>query len=208
MLVPSASSNGSAVRWAGIATGFSYRRIWLALPSVLIGALVGVTVAVVPVTAHAIVDSGGVLTAPQFAFFLNYTGASVSAHGYEYYFEFDGMEPNNGTVLVRDTQFYVPTIADEQNRSPSVPSTVYVANSGGVILATFNASDSSFRGPGSGLETPLVDYGGWITGNDTRIVAGDSFRVVALTALTDCEFWVAMDLVSVPPSAFMTSLPF
>ena len=180
------------------------QRIYVAA---LVGALVGSVIVALPVVlTYANGSGGGLFGPPSFALFLNYTGSSESNGTYTYSFELVGIEP--GEVFTQDTQFYVPTFVGEVNRSPSVPAIVRVVNASGLLLATFNTTRSTFRGPGSGLQTPLAMYGGWVTGNDTQILVGDSVEVVSTFALTNCEFWVATDANGSTQLAFETQLTF
>ena len=166
------------------------RRLHLGLfVAVVVGSVVGSSLVVLPIAVSHLQGAPAASPAPPFSFGLVFLGSDKVSGGFAYTYRLAGMSPE--IVTTAGVQFYMPTNISETNRSPSIPSLVYLKNDASVRLASFNSTESSFRGPGSALAN-LSDYGGWFQGNGTRLLVGDTFEVVSSLSLVACTFWVAM----------------
>ncbi|MCI4339254.1 MAG: hypothetical protein L3J68_02855 [Thermoplasmata archaeon] len=164
----------------------------MVLASLIVGSLIGATVALVPgVLFHptAITPPGG---APPFGFDLNITNASQSDGAATYNLTVSWMY--GGNVTTAWTQFYA--FADSTDQSVNI--TVKLLSANGTSLALFNSTESSWKGVASGLNQSVSSAGGWGNGTAVPIDVNDVFEVTPAASLSGCMLNVAM-VADAPP---------
>jgi hypothetical protein len=162
----------------------------LFLSSAVIGILIGIAVVVVP--PMFVVAPSSHTPAPNFSFYLNMSGSFRSAGVYQYNLSFIWLTPGNVTADWVQFQVYSPTPLAPVNV------TVRLFSSGGVDLALFNSSQSTWSGSSAGGNLTLPSMGGWVSGGDQPVVGSDYFQVSSTQSLANRQLDSAMSLSTVP----------
>jgi hypothetical protein len=123
--------------------------------------------------------------APVLVFDLVQTASSQATGTYGYNLTFTFVAPN---LTAADAQF-----AAESGTAPlTVPLHVALIAGTGVILAEFNSSDTCWHGLYKGCTGPFSSMGGWVSGGNIGLFAGESLVVTANQSLSSYPFYVGV----------------
>jgi hypothetical protein len=126
--------------------------------------------------------------APLFSYLANTTIVSSVPGSYVYNVTITALLGVNVSASTTWTQFWGGTRL-----------LVSLVTSEGMVVAHYNSSNSSFRGPGTGLnETTFPNLGGWGPGYGVAVVVGDTFVVHSAGSLSGANLWLYMASAAPP----------
>jgi len=170
----------------------------MAFVAVLVGVLIGASVAVASSSAFQHLIGSTPNGSPPFVLEANLTN-SFQSHGIYFYDLSIAFEPLVN-VTTNWTQIYVYTPLYQK-----VNVTVQVIGTSGSPVALFNSSQSTWGGLASGINQSFPSMGGWIYGQGIRVAQNDVLQVAATTSLAACLMDIGVAVASTPhPSSIAT----